>query len=84
MKHMSNILSSASKIVFIILIMTACVAFIFEVYMGKVILETKDFMLLATAATTFYFSYKGSPTPPEDPTAGASAKTIVPVTYAGK
>ena len=50
---MINILSSASKIVFILLAVTACLGF----FLGK--LESKDFMVLAGMAFTFYFSNKG-------------------------
>ena len=50
---MNSIMKSASKIVFILLAVTACAGF----FLGK--LESKDFMLLATAAFTFYFSNKG-------------------------
>jgi hypothetical protein len=53
---MKNILSSASKIVFILLAMTACVCF----FLGK--LEAKDFMVLAGMAFAFYFSNKGETT----------------------
>jgi putative solute:sodium symporter small subunit len=53
---MSKILSSASKLVFLLLAVTACVGF----FLGK--LEAKDFMLLAGMAFTFYFSNKGSET----------------------
>ena len=49
---MSKILGSASKIVFILLTLSACVGF----FMGR--LEAKDFMLLAVGASSFYFSYK--------------------------
>lgn len=55
---MSNLLSSASKIVFVMLAFTACVGFWF----GK--LEAKDFMLLAGMAFAFYFSNKGEPSQP--------------------
>lgn len=48
-----KILTSASKLVFLLLAITACIAFFF----GK--LESKDFMLLAVSAFTFYFSNKG-------------------------
>lgn len=51
-----KILSSASKIVFILLTLTACVGFLW----GK--LEAKDFMLLAIGASSFYFSNKGEVT----------------------
>ncbi len=50
---MVNILSSASKIVFILLAVSACAGF----FLGK--LEAKDFMVLAGMAFTFYFSNKG-------------------------
>jgi hypothetical protein len=55
-----EILKSASKIAFLSLIMTACVAFIWEVAAGKATLESKDFMVLAGSASAFYFAYKGS------------------------
>ena len=47
------ILKSASKIVFILLALTACIAFI----RGR--LPVDQFMILAMAAFTFYFSNKG-------------------------
>ena len=50
---MKNIIKSASKIVFILLAITACIGFFF----GK--LESQDFMVLAISAFTFYFSNKG-------------------------
>lgn len=49
-----EILKSASKIVFIVLILTACVGFI----MNK--LPVDQFMILAIGASSFYFSNKGS------------------------
>jgi hypothetical protein len=49
-----NIFESASKIVFILLALTACVGFILR------ILAVDQFMILAMAAFTFYFSNKGS------------------------
>ena len=52
---MNNIVSSASKIVFILLALTACVAF----FMGK--LDQNNFMLLAGSAFAFYFANKGEP-----------------------
>lgn len=48
-----EILKSASKIVFLMIALTVCAAFI----IGK--LEAKDFMVLAVSAFTFYFSNKG-------------------------
>ena len=50
---MEKIYSSASKIVFIMLALTACVTFALGV------LPTDQFMTLATAAFVFYFSNKG-------------------------
>ena len=48
-----KILQSASKIVFILLALATCIAFL----NGK--LESKDFMVLTGMAFTFYFSNKG-------------------------
>ena len=50
---MEKIFSSASKVVFIIITLSACAGF----FLGK--LEAKDFMFLAAAVFTFYFSNKG-------------------------
>lgn len=49
-----DILKSASKFVFVTLTLTACAGFL----MGK--LPVDQFMLLAIAASSFYFSNKGS------------------------
>ncbi len=46
---MSNILSSAAKIVFILVAVTACAGFVAG------LLESKDFMALAMMAFAFYF-----------------------------
>ena len=54
---MKEILKSASKIVFIMLALTACIGFFVEK------LEAKDFMVLAGMAFVFYFSNKGSADP---------------------
>lgn len=54
---MGKIFSSASKIVFIALTFTACVGFL----LGK--LPVDQFMLLAIAASSFYFSNKGETGP---------------------
>lgn len=48
-----EILKSASKIVFILLAVTACAGF----FVGK--LDPKDFMVLAGMAFSFYFANKG-------------------------
>lgn len=71
-----TILNSASKIVFILLAVTACVAF----FVGK--LESKDFMVLAGMAFTFYFSYKGSSVV-SAPAAGVTS-SFPEVPFAGK
>lgn len=55
---MTNILSSASKIVFILLAVSACAGFFLH------LLESKDFMVLVGMAFTFYFSSKGDATQP--------------------
>ena len=47
-------LTSASKFVFILLAVTASISF------AAGLLESKDFMLLATGAFSFYFANKGS------------------------
>lgn len=53
-----KILQSASKTVFVLLTITACVGFI----IGK--LPVDQFMILAIAASSFYFSNKGDTTQP--------------------
>lgn len=53
-----NILNSASKIVFIMLALSACAGF----FLGR--LDPKDFMLLTGMAFSFYFANKGEPTQP--------------------
>lgn len=55
---MSNVISSASKIVFILIALTSCGAF----FIGK--LDQNNFMILAGAAFTFYFSNKGDTNQP--------------------
>lgn len=55
---MNNLLKSASKLVFILIALTACAGF----FLGK--LESKDFMVLAGMAFGFYFSFKGDGTQP--------------------
>lgn len=57
-KNMTNIMSSASKIVFIVLTIAVCVG----LFAG--IIEAKDFMVLASMAFTFYFSNKGNTNEP--------------------
>lgn len=48
-----NIVESASKLVFILLSVTACIGFI----IGK--LPVESFMILITGVFSFYFSNKG-------------------------
>jgi hypothetical protein len=48
-----TIIKSASKIVFILLAVTACAGF----FLGR--LESKDFMVLAISAFSFYYANKG-------------------------
>jgi hypothetical protein len=55
---MKNILASASKIVFILLAMTACLGF----WLGR--LGENNFMILAGSAFTFYFANKGKENEP--------------------
>ncbi len=55
---LKSLMSSASKLVFLLLALTACIGF----FVGK--LESKDFMVLAMSAFAFYFSSKGDPTLP--------------------
>lgn len=50
---MSDIFASASKIVFIVLTLTACAGFLLK------LLPVDQFMILAIAASSFYFSNKG-------------------------
>jgi uncharacterized membrane protein AbrB (regulator of aidB expression) len=51
---MINLLESASKVVFILM----AVAVVTGMFIGKI--DSKDFMMLAGMAFTFYFSYKGT------------------------
>lgn len=53
-----KVLSSASKIVFILLAVTSCAGFLIG------ILDAKDFMLLAGMAFSFYFANKGDSSEP--------------------
>ena len=55
---MNSIISSASKIVFIVMAVAAVGGF----FLGK--LDQNNFMILCGAAFTFYFSSKGDATQP--------------------
>lgn len=51
-----DILSSASKLVFLGVATTVCLVFIYEVVKGIAVLESKEFMFLAGSAFTYYFT----------------------------
>lgn len=53
-----EILKSASKLVFVLLAVTACIAFM----LGR--LGASDFMMLASMAFAFYFANKGEASEP--------------------
>lgn len=55
---MKELFRSASKIVFLMIAITVCVAF----FVGK--LESQHFMILASMAFTFYFANKGDNSKP--------------------
>jgi hypothetical protein len=59
-----KLLQSASKIVFMLMALTVSIAFLWEVFTGKVTLDAKDFMALVLVAFTYYFTNKGTPTEP--------------------
>ena len=69
-----KILTSASKLVFLAVTLTVCAAYLFEIYMGKITLDSKDFFALALMVFTFYFANKGSST--------ATTESVAP--FAGK
>lgn len=56
---MNTITSSASKLVFLTITLTVCAAYLFEIYMGKITLDSKDFFALCLMVFTFYFANKG-------------------------
>ena len=61
----SSLLNSASKIFFIMIGGTICVAFLWAVFTGKITLDQDKFWLVVASATTYYFSYKpADPKPP--------------------
>ena len=51
-----KLLQSASKLVFLLLAITACIGF------ASGILDSKDFMVLAISAFSFYYANKGNAT----------------------
>lgn len=56
---MSNILKSASKIILLMFGATISITYIYGVLTGKVVLDTKDFLIPAMAVMGFYFANKG-------------------------
>ncbi len=54
-----KILTSASKMVFLAITGTVCLAYLFEIYKGVITLDSKDFFALALMVFTFYFANKG-------------------------
>jgi len=56
--NMSEIIKSASKIVFVLM----CLSTIAGLFTGKI--DPKDFMVLASMAFTFYFANKGDSNAP--------------------
>ena len=55
-KDMKCIWKSASKIVFVSIAFTVCIAFLYSVVMHYTTIEVKDFMFLAGMAFAFYFT----------------------------
>ena len=49
---------------------TACLSFLWLVVKGVVVLDNKDFMILASGAAAYYFGYKGNTNGPDSPMAG--------------
>lgn len=56
---MKDIIKSASKIVFIMMAITACATFAWCVFRGLVVFDVKDFMVLTGMAFGYYFASKG-------------------------
>ncbi len=70
---------STSKVVFLLVAFTACAAFLIEIAQAKVALESKDFMMLAVMAFSFYFAIK-SPGGTDDTTPQPGTTTITATT----
>jgi len=49
-----NIVTSAAKLAFLLIIVTVCAGFILK------ILPVQEFMTVVSSATAFYFAYKGN------------------------
>lgn len=56
---MKKITGSASKIVFLLISLTVCIAYLYSVIRGIIQLDSKDFFALALMVFTFYFANKG-------------------------
>lgn len=54
-----EIIKSASKLVFLLLALTACLTYAYGIVTGKTQMDTKDFMVLAGMAFGYYFASKG-------------------------
>ena len=54
-----KILTSASKIVFLVITFTVSAAYLYEIFTGVIQLDSKDFFALALMVFTFYFANKG-------------------------
>jgi len=59
-----TILKSATKLVLLFFSFALTVAFLFDVFTGKTILETKDFLVPVMAVLGFFFAYKGENSQP--------------------
>lgn len=53
-----NILSSASKLVLLIVTLTLSAGFLFLVFTGKITIDPKDFMSLVLMVFAYYFGQK--------------------------
>ena len=61
---MSEILKSATKITLLIFTITLSIGFLYGVFFGGIVVETKDFLIPAMAVLGFFFAYKGDVTKP--------------------
>ena len=53
---MITIIKSASKLVFTLMAVTVCIAFLYSVFRHWTTIEVKDFMFLCGMAFAFYFT----------------------------
>lgn len=66
---MRNIFQSVSQVVFLLIAVVSSIAFVYSVYVGTAMFETKDFMLLAGMTFGYFFGAK-----PTDMGAGVMVK----------